>query len=86
MSYQDNSIPLHVCEDEVLGKGGFGFVCKGELRLNADSVRVYVCVCAYMCIYVCLCVTCVFACFLVHLFVCLCVRACVVYQHSDDNR
>ena len=39
MSYQDSSTPLHVCEDEVLGKGGFGFVCKGELRLSADNVR-----------------------------------------------
>jgi len=39
MSYQDNSTPLHICEDEVLGKGGFGFVCKGELRLTADNVR-----------------------------------------------
>ncbi len=69
MSYQDNSIPLHVCEDEVLGKGGFGFVCKGELRLNADSVRVYVCVCAYMCIYVCLHVF-----WYICLYVCVCVH------------
>ena len=23
---------LHIIENEFLGKGGFGFVCKGELR------------------------------------------------------
>ena len=39
IAYQDNSAPLHICEDEVLGKGGFGFVCKGELKLTAGNVR-----------------------------------------------
>ena len=29
---QENYLPLHICEDKVLGKGGFGFVCKGEIQ------------------------------------------------------
>ncbi len=35
MSYSDSTAPLHICEDEVLGKGGFGFVCKGEIQVTA---------------------------------------------------
>ena len=27
-------MPLKICEDAVLGKGGYGFVCKGELTLE----------------------------------------------------
>ena len=31
--YEGESIGnLHIIENEFLGKGGFGFVCKGELR------------------------------------------------------
>ena len=33
-SYQDSIDSLNICEDEVLGKGGFGFVCKGEIDGN----------------------------------------------------
>lgn len=43
MSYQDSNAPLKICEDEdeVLGKGGFGFVCKGEIQVSstANNVR-----------------------------------------------
>ena len=38
-SYQDNATPLHIHEDDVLGKGGFGFVCKGEIQIS--TVRKY---------------------------------------------
>ena len=31
MYYQDNSISLKIDDDRVLGKGGYGFVCEGEL-------------------------------------------------------
>ncbi len=42
VSYQDSNAPLHICEDEILGKGGFGFVCKGEIQVGhttAGNVR-----------------------------------------------
>lgn len=35
MSEEDRSAPLRICEDEVLGKGGFGFVCKGEIQVSS---------------------------------------------------
>ena len=37
MSYSDSMAPLHICEDEVLGKGGFGFVCKGEIQVSGAA-------------------------------------------------
>ena len=27
---------LHIVDNELLGKGGFGFVCKGELKLEVN--------------------------------------------------
>ena len=30
--YQDVDVPLEIHEDKVLGKGGYGFVCEGELK------------------------------------------------------
>ncbi len=29
--YEDSRGQLHIMESEVLGKGGFGFVCRGDL-------------------------------------------------------
>lgn len=43
VSHQDSTAPLRICDDEVLGKGGFGFVCKGEIQVSpatAASVSV----------------------------------------------
>ena len=34
--YQDNSIPLKIRGDKMLGKGGFGFVCEGELAISSQ--------------------------------------------------
>lgn len=34
--YQDNTAPLLICDDDVLGKGGFGLVCKGEISGNVS--------------------------------------------------
>ncbi len=36
MSYSDDT-SLNICEDEVLGKGGYGIVCKGELVRISDK-------------------------------------------------
>ena len=33
---EGSSGDLHIIENEFLGKGGFGFVCKGELRLEVS--------------------------------------------------
>ena len=49
--YEESSGRLDIIQNEVLGKGGFGFVCKGEL-----TPKVCVCVC------VCVCVWCVVVC------------------------
>ena len=32
---------LHIIENEFLGKGGFGFVCKGELRQEVSYSLTY---------------------------------------------
>ena len=32
-------MPLKICEDTVLGKGGYGFVCKGELTLEVGGAN-----------------------------------------------
>ena len=37
--YEDGSAgTLHIIENEFLGKGGFGFVCKGELRQEVHTL------------------------------------------------
>ena len=46
----DMSSPLEIKDNEALGKGGFGFVCKGELILEVHihvgvHVGVILCVC-----------------------------------------
>ena len=38
-SYEDCTVPLRICEEEVLGKGGYGFVCKGQL---VPEVSIYI--------------------------------------------
>ena len=34
--HQDMTSPLEIKENEVLGRGGYGFVCKGELILGVS--------------------------------------------------
>ena len=38
-SYEDCTVPLKICEEEVLGKGGYGFVCKGQLVPEVSRSR-----------------------------------------------
>ena len=38
-SYEDCTVPLKICEEEVLGKGGYGFVCKGQLVPEVSMYR-----------------------------------------------
>ena len=38
---EGNSGNLHIIENELLGKGGFGFVCKGELRHEVNYKYIY---------------------------------------------
>ncbi len=37
--YEDSRGQLHIMESEVLGKGGFGFVCRGDLM---PEVRLWI--------------------------------------------
>ena len=50
----DMSSPLEIKDNEALGKGGFGFVCKGELILEVHVCTMYMysvvlCVCTFTC-------------------------------------
>ena len=43
--YKDSSGDLHIFDDEVLGKGGFGFVCKGEIASDVRNGCVNITLC-----------------------------------------
>ena len=63
----------------MLGKGGFGFVCKGEIVPDVRGVCVCVCVCVRVrvCMRACVCVCAWPVC--IHITVCLCL---CVYLYS----
>jgi serine/threonine protein kinase len=37
--YQDNDVPLKIHSDQVLGKGGYGFVCEGDLSFAPQNKK-----------------------------------------------
>ena len=50
---EEESSQLEIFQNDLLGKGGYGIVCRGQLVPEVRKKRVCVCVCVTVCITVC---------------------------------